>query len=594
MDQSKKNQKLDAIRHSAGHILTQAMKRLYPDSFLMAMGPTTETGFYFDFESLKDFKLSDTDFPKIEAEMKKIIKESITITKEEVSLEQAKKIFKNNPYKMEWIDTINKKGDKITIYRNGDEFVDLCSGPHLENTKDLSAFKLLSIAGAYWHGDEKNKMLTRVYGTAFESEKDLKEYLDNLEEAKKRNHKKLGKELDLFCFSDLVGPGLPLYTPKGTIIIDELKKYVEKICREYGFEKVMTPHLTKIDLLKLSGHAQKFGEELFYVNSSRNNELVLRPVQCPHQTQIYASQLRSYRDLPIRYMESDKQYRAEKGGEVGGLNRVYAITVEDGHSFCRIDQVKQEVINMVEIIKKFYTSLGLWKNVWISLSLRDYDHPEKYIGETKDWDTCEKMLEDISKELKLNTVRCEGEAALYGPKLDFMFKDALGNKIQIPTVQLDFATPKRFKLKYTDKDGSEKTPVMVHRAILGSYERFLALIIEHFIGAFPLWLSPVQVKIVPITDKQTDYAKKIEKILKENDIRVETDNKSETMQNKIRNATTQKTPYILILGDREANSSDNQVSVRQRDGQNLGAIPLNDFLEKIKNQISEKSLNLIK
>jgi len=594
MDSSKKNKQLESIRHSAEHILTQAMQRLYPDKFIMAMGPAIDTGFYFDFETINDFKVSENDFPEIEKEMTKIVKESLPITKEEISLDEAKKLFKNNPYKLEWLESIKNRKEKITIYKTGDEFIDLCSGPHLDNTKNIPAFKLLSVAGAYWHGDENNKMLTRIYGTAFENSKELRKYLNNLEEAKKRNHKKIGKELDLFCFSDLVGPGLPMFTPKGTIIIEELKKHIENVCRAYGFEKVMTPHLSKIKLYEISGHAKKFGQELFHVTSSRNHDLVLKPVQCPHQTQIYASQLRSYRDLPIRYMESEKQYRAEKGGEVGGLNRVYAITVEDGHSFCRVDQVKEEVINMVKIIKEFYTALGLWGSHWVSLSLRDYDHPEKYIGESKDWDTCEQMLEEIAKEMNLDAKKCEGEAALYGPKLDFMFKDALGNEIQIPTVQLDFATPKKFDLKYTDKDGSEKAPVMVHRAVLGSYERFLALIIEHFAGAFPIWLSPIQVKIVPISDKHLDYAQKIEKELKDQNVRVEIDNKSETMQNKIRNATTQKIPYILILGDKEVASSDQQVSVRQRDGQNIGTMPIKDFIKKVSQQISKKSLSLIK
>jgi len=590
--QNNQNSDLQAIRHSAEHVLTQAMQRLYPNKFLMAMGPATADGFYFDFEPVGDFKINEDDFSAIEAEMTKIVKENLPIIRQEISLDDAKKLFADNPYKMEWLNSIQDRKEVITIYKTGEEFTDLCAGPHVRYTTKIKAFKLLSIAGAYWHGDEKNKMLTRVYGTAFENKEELEKYLFNIEEAKKRNHRKLGKELDLFCFSDLVGPGLPLFTPKGTILKEELQKHVEKICRNFGFQKVSTPHLAKIELYETSGHAKKFGEELFHVTSSRKHDFVLKPVQCPHQTQIYASKIRSYRDLPIRYMESEKQYRAEKAGEVGGLNRVYAITVEDGHSFCRVDQVKNEVINMVNIIKDFYGALGLWKDNWISLSVRDYGHPEKYIGEPEDWDTCEKMLEEISDELNLKAVKCEGEAALYGPKLDFMFKDALGNEVQIPTVQLDFATPKRFGLVYTDKDGSEQTPVMVHRAILGSYERFIALIIEHFAGAFPTWLSPVQVKIIPITDNQLEYAQEIGKILQESDIRFEIDDKSETMQNKIRIAAGEKIPYMIILGSRE---TENQtISVRQRDGQDLGVMPLSEFITKIKDQISQKSLNLIK
>jgi threonyl-tRNA synthetase len=586
------NSDLKSIRHSAEHVLTQAMQNLYPNKFLMAMGPAIDNGFYFDFETINNFKISENDFPKIEAEMAKIIKENLPITKKEITINEAKKIFKDNSYKIEWLDQIKNRKEPISIYWTGDEFVDLCAGPHVRYTKQIKAFKLLSIAGAYWHGDEKNKMLTRIYGTAFNSKQALQKHLDNIEEAKKRDHRKLGKELDLFCFSDLVGPGLPLFTPKGTIVKEELQKHVENICRTYGFQKVSTPHLAKIELYEISGHAKKFGEELFHVTSSRNHDFVLKPVQCPHQTQIYASKLRSYRDLPIRYMESEKQYRAEKGGEVGGLNRVYAITCEDGHSFCRIDQVKNEIINMVNIIKNFYSALGLWKDNWISLSVRDYAHPEKYIGEPKDWDICEKMLEEVSNEMELKAIKREGEAALYGPKLDFMFKDALGNEIQIPTVQLDFATPKKFNLSYTDNKGKEQVPVMVHRAILGSYERFMALIIEHFAGAFPTWLAPVQVKIIPITDEQLKYAQKVEQTLKESDIRVEIDNKSETMQNKIRTATGEKIPYMIIIGGREVEN--NTVSIRQRDGQDLGTMPLSDFIKKIKNQITKKNLNLIK
>ncbi len=593
MSEIKNNQKeeLHNIRHSAEHILTLAMLRLYPGKFLPAMGPATDDGFYLDFDSINDFKISETDFAAIEAEMAKIVKENLPIIREEINLEKAKEIFKDNPYKMEWLESITNRNEIITTYTIG-EFVDLCAGPHVRYTSKVKAFKLLSIAGAYWHGDEKNKMLTRVYGTAFDSKEELEKYLNNIEEAKKRDHRKLGKELDLFCFSDLVGPGLPLFTPKGTILKEELQKHVEKICRGFGFQKVSTPHLAKIELYETSGHAKKFGEELFHVTSSRKHDFVLKPVQCPHQTQIYASKPRSYRDLPIRYMESEKQYRAEKAGEVGGLNRVYAITCEDGHSFCRVDQVKNEVVNMVNIIKDFYTTLGLWKNNWISLSVRDYKHPEKYIGEPEDWDTCEKMLEEVSNELDLKAIRCEGEAALYGPKLDFMFKDALGNEIQIPTVQLDFATPKRFSLAYTDKDGSEQTPVMVHRAILGSYERFLALIIEHFAGAFPIWLAPTQIKIIPITDNQLEYAQEIGKILIDNEIRFEIDDKSETMQNKIRNAAGEKIPYMIIIGGREAENK--TISVRQRDGQDLGNMSLTDFLKQINIQIKEKSLNLCK
>ncbi|EKD58575.1 MAG: hypothetical protein ACD_56C00095G0001 [uncultured bacterium] len=408
-----------------------------------------------------------------------------------------------------------------------------------------------------------------------------------VEEAEKRDHRKLGKELDLFCFSDLVGPGLPLFTPKGTIIKDELQKHIEKVCRSYGFQKVSTPHLAKIDLYEKSGHAQKFGDELFQVASHYKQNYVMKPVQCPHQTQIFASRPRSYKDLPIRYMESEKQYRDEKPGEIGGLQRVIAITVEDGHSFCTVDQVKQEVKNMVEIIKNFYTSLGMWENHSVSLSVRDYAHPEKYIGESSDWDLCENMLQEISDEMDLKAVKHEGEAALYGPKLDFMFRDSLGKEIQIPTVQLDFATPKRFDLEYTNNEGGKSSPVMVHRAILGSYERFMMLLIEHFAGAFPLWLSPVQVAVLPISEKFIDYANEVKNALLENDIRVELSDRAESLGKRISEAEKMKTPYILVVGEKEV--ADKTVAIRTRGIREQQTLPIQNFIEKISKKIKDKA-----
>jgi len=407
----------------------------------------------------------------------------------------------------------------------------------------------------------------------------LDNFLKQREEAEKRDHRKLGKELDLFVFSDLVGPGLPLYTPKGTAIKEALQKKVEKICRQYGFEKVSCPSLAKIDLFKISGHADKFGDELFRVSSKSGLDFVLKPVQCPHQTQIYASKKRSYRDLPIRYMESDKQYRAEKTGEVGGLSRVFAITVEDGHSFCRIDQVKDEIRNIVTIIRDFYSEIGLWGNQQVSLSVRDYSHPEKYIGDAKDWDHAERMLEEISEEMGLDAKRNEGEAALYGPKLDFMFKDAMGRDVQIPTVQLDFATPKRFNLVYTNEEGADVNPVMVHRAILGSYERFIALLIEHFAGAFPVWLAPIQAIILPIADRHIEYAEELKKKLLQSDVRVEVDARTESIGKKIREAELQKIPYMLVVGDKEIESD--KVAVRRYGEGDKGQILLDEIIKEI-------------
>ena len=392
----------------------------------------------------------------------------------------------------------------------------------------------------------------------------------------------------MFCFSDYVGAGLPLFTPRGTIIIDELKKEMERICRNYGFEKVSCPSLADISLFETSGHAAKFDDELFRVSSKKGHNFVLKPVQCPHHTQLYASKLRSYRDLPIRYMESDKQYRAELKGAVGNsLSRVYAITVEDGHVFCTREQVKQEIINICNLIKDFYKSMNLWENNWVSLSVRDYNHPEKYIGEKEDWDLCENLLQEVSDELKLDAKRCEGEAALYGPKLDFMFKDALDREIQIPTVQLDFATPKRFGLFYINEKGEKETPVMVHRAILGSYERFLVLLLEQFKGALPLWLSPVQVNIIPVNIKYHDeYCQKIKQLLQADNIRVNYDNSKEQMNKKIRESNRLKNPYTIIIGDKERDN--NLISYKKIGEENTITISKEEFLVMIKEEIYKR------
>ena len=588
---SKKSTNPEILRHSTAHVLACAVLNLFPDT-KYAIGPATSQGFYYDFKFLKP--LTSEDLPAIEKEMRRIINKGYEFKKQEVSAKKAREFFEKDEqlYKVALLDRIAKKEnpEKVNLYEVAD-FIDLCHGPHLPSTQEIpaDAIKLTGISGAYWEGDEKKEMLQRIYGVVFERKKELGEYLKNIEEAKKRDHRKLGKELDLFVFSNLVGPGLPLFTPKGTIIIEELKKRVEEICRKYGFEKVMTPHLAKIDLYEISGHADKFSQELFHVTSRHKQDYVLKPVQCPHQIQIYANKPRSYQDLPIRYMESEKQYRAEKPGEIGGLNRVIAITVEDGHSFCRVDQVKEEIKNMVNIISNFYKSLGLWKDHWVSLSVRDYAHPEKYIGDTKDWDFCEKILQEISDEMGLDAKKQEGEAALYGPKLDFMFKDALGKEIQIPTVQLDFATPKRFLLFYINKEGKKVPPVMVHRAILGSYERLLAILIEHFAGAFPVWLSPVQVIVIPVSEKFNKYGEKVVQELKKVNVRVEFDDSSESLGKKISIAQKQKTPYMLIVGEREEGTK--EVALRSRSKGDEGAMPLLNFVCKIKKEIEERIVN---
>jgi len=584
---------IEKIRHSLSHLLAQAVLELWPNTKL-GIGPVIENGFYYDFEFQKPIK--EEDLPQIEEKMKELISQNKRFVRRFVSKKTAQKIFKNQPYKLEILKDL--KGEKVSVYqtlpgktkkvvKKEDIFTDLCRGPHIKKTNQINpyAFKLTKLSGAYWKGIESNKMLTRIYGIAFQEEKELLDYLNYLSEAEKRDHRKLGKELDLFCFSELVGPGLPLFTPKGVALKEAVQKEVEEICRKYGFQKVSTPHFAKIELYEISGHAKKFDDELFYVNSKKNHLFVMKPVQCPHHAQIYASKPRSYRDLPIRYMESEKQYRAEKPGEVSGLTRVYAITVEDGHIFCTKEQVKNEIKMTVDIIKNFYTSLGLWGKHWVSLSTRGKDF-SKYIGEKNDWDLCEKILAEISQEMNLSAKKCPGEAALYGPKLDFIFKDAFGKDVQIPTIQIDFATPKRFNLVYTDKDGKEKNVVMIHRAILGSYERFLALLIEYFAGAFPLWLSPIQVAVLPLSEKYNQYAIQIGEKLKMNNIRIQVNIENETLNKKIREAEIQKIPYLLIVGEKEIKNQ--TVSVRQREKGELGEKKLEDFIKQIDQEIKNK------
>jgi len=586
------NNQLDLhdLRHSAEHILTLAMLRLFPNQFLPAMGPATDDGFYFDFEPLNNFKISEDDFPKIEAEMAKIVKENLPIIRQEISLEEAKKIFANNPYKMEWLESITNREEIITTYTIG-EFVDLCAGPHVRYTSKVKAFKILSIAGAYWHGDEKNKMLTRIYGTAFESKEKLDQFNYIFEEAKKRDHRKLGKELGLFTFSELIGSGLPLYTPKGAFIRLSLNNYVESIQIKQGYTQVWTPQIAKAKLFQISGHYHKYKDNMFRVVSNYSDEeFFLKPMNCPQHTQIFAAQAHSYRDLPLRFADFAMLYRDEKPGELNGLARVRAFSQDDCHIFCTEEQVDQEIDTALKMTKEIMDTFGL--KYKYRLSTRDLQHPEKYLGDPATWDRVEKWAVDIMKRNNIEYFDGPGEAAFYAPKMDLIATDALGREWQLSTVQIDFVMPQRFELEYTAADGTKKRPVMLHRAIIGSPERFMMIMLEHFAGAFPTWISPVQVKIIPITDGQLEYAKSIEKTLRENDIRIELDDKSETMQNKIRNAAGEKIPYMIIIGGREEENK--TISVRQRDGQDLGNMSLDDFINQIKDQITKKALNLIK
>ena len=506
-------------------------------------------------------------------------------------VELLKKVI-NNYFHNVRLDNIFYDDNEFYYEFKSDEQVSENDFEKLENEikkLDNSVYvKLLRISGVYYEGNADNEMITRIVGKAFESLEEVKDYENRLAEAKERDHRKIGQDLDLFCFSDYVGAGLPLYTPRGTIIKDELQKEIEKVCRKYGFQKVSCPSLADISLFETSGHAKKFNDELFRVESPKGHKFVLKPVQCPHHTQIYASKIRSYKDLPIRYMESDKQYRAELQGAVGNsLSRVYAITVEDGHSFCRVDQVKQEVINMCNLIRDFYSRMGLWNNYWVSLSVRDYEHPEKYIGDSKDWDICENMLEEVCNELGLKAKRCEGEAALYGPKIDFMFKDALGRDVQIPTVQLDFAMPKRFGLSYIDENGDKQNPVMVHRAVLGSYERFIVLLLEQFKGVLPVWLSPVQVNIVPINVKyQGEYCEKLKQLLIDEDIRVDYYDSEERFNKKLMQSNIMKNPFTLIIGDNERDN--NLISYRRYGSEETVSMSIEEFIKFIKEEIKKR------
>jgi threonyl-tRNA synthetase len=565
---SKKADNLETIRHSLAHIMATAIQKLWPEA-KFGVGPTTENGFYYDIDLGKQ-TLSEVDFKRIENTMRSIISADLPFEKSALSIEDAIGWAQanNQPYKEELLKDLRDKGttnlkdlgDDVVLegakeaifYKTGD-FTDLCRGPHVVSTKEVGAYKIMSVAGAYWRGKETNPQMQRLYGVAFESERELEKYLLVLEEAKKRDHRKLGQEMDLFTFSDLVGAGLPLYTPNGTVIIEQLKQALNEMSAEYNMLQVAIPHLAKIDLYKTSGHADKFAEELFHVKSHYNQEFVLKPVNCPHHTQIYASKQRSYRDLPLRYVEQTMQYRDEKPGQIGGLQRTRGFTVDDGHTFCRVDQIRQEVSMLVEIIEQFYKSLGLWGGHWVSLSLRDKTTPEKYIGDSADWGTAEKMLEQVAMEYSLNAKKMIGEAAIYGPKLDFMFKDALGRETQLATVQLDFAMPKRFNLKYTDQNGKETNPVMIHRAILGSFERFIMLLIEHYAGKFPVWLSPEQIRFITVnqTDKIVEFANQMALYAKEKHLRTTVDSNNDTVGKKIREAEDLKIPYIVVIGEKE-------------------------------------------
>ena len=550
----------DNLRHSCAHLLAKAVLDLWPGSH-NAIGPAIENGFYQDFD-MGDVKISEADLPKIEKKMKDILKGWTHFEYKEVNLQEARKLFAHNPYKIELLEEFAEGGKKL-LTNNPGGFLDLCKMTHVENpNKEMQHFKLLSTAGAYWRGSEKNKMLTRIYGTCWPTQKELDDYLTMLEESKKRDHRKLGKELDLFTFSDLVGPGLPLFTPKGTIIRRELENFVQSLQEPFGYQRVMIPHLAKTELYKKSGHWSKYKENMFQVTSDEGVKFAMKPMNCPHHIELFARKQHSYRDMPQRYSEVTSVYRQEKTGELIGLTRVYMLTQDDAHNFCTEEQAVQESLNVYHIIKDFYAAFNFSVGMKVRLSLRDPQHSEKYLGDNATWKKSEDMMREVAKKAGLKVYEGIGEAAFYAPKLDFMAYDSLGREWQLATIQLDLNFADRFDLKYTDKDGKEKRPVIIHRAILGSVERFMSILIEHYAGAFSTWLAPVQPVVLPISDKFAPYALSVLESLKEACIRAELNDKNEPLNARVRDAEMQKIPYILVVGDKEVREK--SVAVRKR------------------------------
>lgn len=588
---------LQNIRHSLSHLLAGAVLSFYPDAKL-AIGPAVDNGFYYDFEF--SAPISDKDLGKIEQKMRELLKKWDKFERKEISVKEAEEIFADQPYKLELINDLGKEGNRPTVYISGPNsslpstiyhlqstaFTDLCAGPHVSDTKEIprDAFKLERIAGAYWRGDEKNKMLTRIYGLAFESKTDLDAYLIQQEEARKRDHRKLGKELKLFTISDLVGAGLPLMQPKGMIIRKAIEDYLWELHKDKGYDRVWTPHITKKSLYETSGHASKFGEELFRVKGG-DEEFYMKPMNCPHHMQIFSDNQFSYRDMPVRYFEPATVYRYEKAGQLSGLTRVRAITQDDGHLFCRISQINEEVSTIVDLIKKFYTTMNMMTDYWVRLSVRG-DDKSKYLGTDEVWNKAETALEETAKKNKLNYKRVEGEAAFYGPKLDFMFKDAIGREWQLATIQCDFNLPERFDLSFINEKGEKERPVVIHRAISGALERFMGVMIEHYAGNFPVWLAPVQIKIIPVRENHNDYAKKIADELKAIDVRVEFDDSDEGMGKKIRAGKVNKIPYMLVIGDKEIESS--ELALEIRDGEKKENISLENLKIKLQKEIEER------
>lgn len=571
-------EQLEHYRHSLAHLLAAAVMELWPDT-KRTIGPAIEDGFYFDFAFSKP--ISEEDLPKIEAKMREIMPSWTGFERHEMSAADAKKEYPGNEFKHELIDQFSAEGQTLTFYKSGD-YWDLCRGGHAEGISqaDPESFKLLKLAGAYWRGDEKNLQLTRIYGVAFETKVKLDAYLAMLEEAKKRDHRKLGQELDLFAFSPLVGSGLPLFTPKGTIVRKLLEEFVWGLMRPHGYERVDIPHMAKADLYKTSGHYEKFADDIFHVSSKKSDdEFIMKPMNCPHHTQIYASRPRSYRDLPLRYSEVTKVYRDENTGQLAGLSRVRSITQDDAHIFCTLTQVRDEALKIYDIITAFYAKFDM--PLRIRLSIHDAAKMEKYLGSSETWENAVAILQDLLKKLGKDYEVGVGEAAFYGPKIDFIAKDAIGREWQLATIQLDFNLPERFELEYTDTDGTRKRPVMIHRAISGSLERFMGVIIEHYAGAFPLWLAPVQVRLAPVGETHVAFCKEFAKELFDLGVRADLDDSGDKVGAKIRRTAEQKIPWTLVIGDKEVGGEPFSVRVfGQEEALVLGREELLEALKK--------------
>ena len=601
-----KDEKMFRMRHSLAHIMAAAVQRIYKDA-KFGVGPAIEDGFYYDID-LGENKISEKNFNKIEKAMRRIIAEKQDFILSEMPIEEAIEWAKENdqPYKLELLNDLKNAGTTdakllaegdfevgegaktVTFYTNGN-YKDLCKGPHLSNTGEVGAFKLMRVAGAYWRGNENNPQMQRLYGVAFETQEELDDYLQKMEEAKLRDHRKLGRELDLYTVSPLVGVGLPLFTPRGTVLRDVLANYSNQLRQKYGFQKVWTPHITKKELYEKSGHWAKFGDELFLVTSQETSDnFALKPMNCPHHTQIYASQPRSYRDLPVRYIETTTDYRDEKTGELGGLNRVRSLTQDDSHIFCCADQIEQEIQNLLSCANELYSKIGM--KLRVRLSYRD--DSESYLGDISLWERAQNQLKNAVIANNLDYFEQEGEAAFYGPKIDFMATDAIGREHQVATVQLDFVQPQRFELTYKNSDGADETPVMIHCALLGSIERFMSVYIEHKAGWFDFWAAPEQVRILTVNDTLGDYVSKIENILNEtvldspvkfNEIRRTSDNRNESLGKKIREATAMKIPVQLIVGPKDKEAGEVSVRIRENGEFVEKKISLGDLSEFIRN-----------